>query len=204
MASKVVCICVFVCVYEQYVCIALFCMHSCLCSEDWYCACRAGYIGKYCETPMCATSPCMYGSTCVQDSTQPQGYRCVCSHGRHGHHCQQGMTPQYVVLGSWGQHSQVVNWRMNWWVLIYAPSIWRFQDNCFQTCCQSKCPYTSSVVNHAIHAIGWNIVFGDNAMYCKEVAIREHLWSVFPPVLAHCQSSSPFQYGPVPLWLNRP
>ena len=35
----------------------------------------------------CGSSPCMYGGTCESDGTS---YRCLCTAGYTGHHCEMG------------------------------------------------------------------------------------------------------------------
>lgn len=55
--------------------------------SSFFCLCRPGYQGNQCETisDSCRPNPCLHGGLCI---TQKSGYKCSCSDGRYGRHCE--------------------------------------------------------------------------------------------------------------------
>ncbi|XP_023932349.1 uncharacterized protein LOC106160501 [Lingula anatina] len=63
-----------------------------LTERSYKCACRPGFTGLNCETPLfCADSPCLNGGTC-QARDDGWGYYCDCPVGYYGFKCQHART----------------------------------------------------------------------------------------------------------------
>uniref|UniRef100_A0A3B3U8F7 Slit homolog 1 protein n=1 Tax=Poecilia latipinna TaxID=48699 RepID=A0A3B3U8F7_9TELE len=59
-------------------------------SQQYTCACKSGFTGKHCETPVdaCVSNPCTNGGSCLRDE-QTGGFRyCACAFGFHGTFCE--------------------------------------------------------------------------------------------------------------------
>ena len=71
-------------------CCAVPCHNGGTCSvvsnDDYECHCPAGFVGKNCEVPGCATKPCQNGGTCFDFVND---YKCYCHPGFVGRNCEQ-------------------------------------------------------------------------------------------------------------------
>lgn len=47
------------------------------------------YLGKTCDVSICDNNPCLFGGTCIPFVNT--GYICLCSYGKHGHFCENGI-----------------------------------------------------------------------------------------------------------------
>uniref|UniRef100_A0A3B5LUE5 Slit homolog 1b (Drosophila) n=1 Tax=Xiphophorus couchianus TaxID=32473 RepID=A0A3B5LUE5_9TELE len=62
-------------------------------TQQYTCACKSGFTGKHCETPIdaCVSNPCTNGGSCLRDE-QTGGFRyCACAFGFHGTFCEVNM-----------------------------------------------------------------------------------------------------------------
>ncbi|RZF34933.1 hypothetical protein LSTR_LSTR011427 [Laodelphax striatellus] len=70
------------------------CKNNGICQEtpigDYYCQCRSGFTGQYCDTEitarLCDNSPCKHGGTCTVNPLSGQ-YECQCPPGYTGRDC---------------------------------------------------------------------------------------------------------------------
>ncbi|KAM4594638.1 slit homolog 1 protein-like isoform 2-T2 [Fundulus diaphanus] len=58
-------------------------------TRQYTCACKTGFTGKHCETPVdaCVSNPCTNGGTCLREE-QTGGFSCACTFGFHGTFCE--------------------------------------------------------------------------------------------------------------------
>uniref|UniRef100_A0A3B5LUB3 Slit homolog 1b (Drosophila) n=1 Tax=Xiphophorus couchianus TaxID=32473 RepID=A0A3B5LUB3_9TELE len=61
-------------------------------TQQYTCACKSGFTGKHCETPIdaCVSNPCTNGGSCLRDE-QTGGFSCACAFGFHGTFCEVNM-----------------------------------------------------------------------------------------------------------------